>query len=180
MFLARSYEDVNLAELAQTIGITKPALYRYFRGKEVLFLALFERELERLCLAFKAEPKPVDVGRAVARVFVSQPLYCRLSAILHTILEKDLTYAEALAFKLNMKGVVDEIGAAVHGWQGPDFEGDLRALLMQAQQALIGVWHMTHPVGAMRDVLNRESELAGFCQDFGPTLEAHLITLFRR
>lgn len=180
MFAARSYDGVNLAELAKAVGITKPALYRYFRSKEALFLALFEREVGRLLAAFRNAPKPDHIGPAIARLFVRFPLYCRLSAILHTVLERDLTYAEALAFKLNVKSGLQELGGIVAGWLGPDFEGNLEDLLMQAQQALIGVWHMTHPLGAMKEVLENEPELEGLCHDFEATLEAHLVSLFRR
>ncbi|NVJ97874.1 MAG: TetR family transcriptional regulator [Alphaproteobacteria bacterium] len=179
MFMARSYEAVNMADVAKAIGITKPALYRYFRGKEVLFLALFEREIGNLMQAFLKAPKPEKVGEAVAGILASNPLYCRLCAILHTVLEKDLTYAEALAFKLNVKAAATHLGEVMQGWLGPQFDGDREGVLMQSQQALIGVWHMTHPVGAMREVLETEPELQGMCHDFEATLAAHLTALFR-
>ncbi|WP_156506077.1 TetR/AcrR family transcriptional regulator, partial [Oleiphilus sp. HI0117] len=43
-----AYEDLNLNVIAADVGITKAALYRYFRNKETLFLALFVETLEEL------------------------------------------------------------------------------------------------------------------------------------
>ena len=48
-FTTFSYEDVNLKHIAADVGITKAALYRYFRNKETLFLAVYTQEIA--CLA---------------------------------------------------------------------------------------------------------------------------------
>lgn len=180
MFMASSYDAVNMVALARAVGITKPALYRYYRSKEVLFLALFEREIGRLQHAFEGAPVPTEVGRTIAGIFVDHPLYCRLCAILHTVLEQNLTYDEALAFKMNVKMAAASLGGVLQRWMGPDFNGDVRKLVMQSQEALIGVWHMTHPVGAMQDVLENEPALEGMCRGFEGALEAHMTALFGR
>jgi len=178
MFLAQPYEAVNMEGLAEIIGVTKPALYRYFRGKEVLFLALFEEELARLKQAFEALGQPEDLGLVVAQKFAAQPLYCRLSAILHIVLERDLTYDEALAFKLSLKQHIAEIGQSLSDTLQTAELSSVYEKLMQAQQALIGVWHMTHPAGAVEKVLERK-ELALFNQDFETVLAAHLNAILR-
>lgn len=178
MFLSQAYEAVNMTALAETVGITKPALYRYFRGKEVLFLALFEEELVRLKQGFTSLGQPKDLGSAVAHKFASQPLYCRLSAILHIVLERGLTYEEALAFKLSLKAHIAEIGQSLTAALQTADQALVYEKLMQAQQALIGAWHMTHPIGAVEKVLQRE-DLALFSQDFEPVLASHLNAIFR-
>jgi AcrR family transcriptional regulator len=40
LFASDGYEKVSLREIAQRVGVTKPALYYYFANKEELFLAL--------------------------------------------------------------------------------------------------------------------------------------------
>jgi len=173
MFKSQPYETVNLKALADTVGITKPALYRYFRGKEVLFLALFEEEMIRLKQSFADMDQSNDFGGAVAAIFVSRPLYCRLSAILHTVLERDLTYAEALSFKLSMKKEVMEIGQYLAKTLQITDEQIIFDMLMQIHSALIGCWHSTHPAGAVKNVLERE-DMAMFNQSFEISLAKHL------
>jgi len=178
MFAAQPYEAVNLTALAQTVGITKPALYRYFRGKEVLFLALFVQELGKLKQGFSGFDQPKDMGAAIARVFAEHPLYCRLSAILHTVLERDLTYDEALEFKRTLKSEVMEIGQVIAVALGTADAGLVFDKMVQVQHALIGAWHMTHPVGAVKQVLERD-DMAIFGQDFETSLAKHLRAILR-
>lgn len=40
LFASDGYEKVSLREIAERVGVTKPALYYYFPNKEQLFLAL--------------------------------------------------------------------------------------------------------------------------------------------
>lgn len=178
MFAVQPYEAVNLTALAETVGITKPALYRYFRGKEVLFLALFEKELVRVKQAFSRLSQSQDLAGDIANVFGAHPLYCRLSAILHTVLERDLTYEEALAFKLSMKKEVVELSQQLAVLLGTADAGLVFDRLKQMQQALIGAWHMTHPAGAVADVLERD-DLALFRSDFEESLAKHLRVLLQ-
>ncbi len=47
MFAVNGYESTALSEIAARIGVTKPALYTYFKGKEELLLSIYEKvELE--------------------------------------------------------------------------------------------------------------------------------------
>ena len=47
-FHATGYERISLSEIAADVGLTKAALYRYFRSKEALFIGLFDRAFARL------------------------------------------------------------------------------------------------------------------------------------
>ncbi|TNE61915.1 MAG: TetR/AcrR family transcriptional regulator [Alphaproteobacteria bacterium] len=180
MFATMPYDAVNLADIAAHVGITKPALYRYFRGKETLFLALFQEELSALADDFRRAPKPAAVGAMSAALFAGRPLYCHLSAILHTVLERDLTFDEAKDFKLGMLATVQDTIMVMGDWLGPGHGLDLELLALQFQQALIGVWHTTHPTGAMREVMETLPELKSHCRDFEETLAAHLTALIGR
>ncbi len=48
LFVARGYHGVSMREVAEAVGVTKPALYHYFADKEALFLALLEDALSGL------------------------------------------------------------------------------------------------------------------------------------
>ena len=103
-FKSLSYEEVNLNHVASDIGITKAALYRYFRNKETLFLALFVKSLKELIkcseqilqseLELKTRSKQSlslhpksdsPLALMITKSLVENPVYCKLSAILHTI-----------------------------------------------------------------------------------------------
>jgi AcrR family transcriptional regulator len=43
LFLERGYHGTTMGEIAMSLGVTKPALYQYFPGKEDLFAAVAEQ-----------------------------------------------------------------------------------------------------------------------------------------
>ena len=194
-FQTLSYEEVNLNHVAADIGITKAALYRYFRNKETLFLALFVEALNELVhYSEQALKQNLETQEALAHVvtksLVENPVYCKLSAILHTILERKLTLDEANQFKQQLLTLMGQYSRLLG--QYPEFKPPIttqnnskssisdntRAIsyLMQVQQALIGVWHMTHPTGAIAQVIE-VAPLNIFKQDFSESLLAHIIKI---
>lgn len=48
LFVASGYHGVSMREVAEAVGVTKPALYHHFADKEALFLALLEGALTSL------------------------------------------------------------------------------------------------------------------------------------
>ena len=47
-FLAKGYHGTTMEEIAESLGVTKPALYQYFPGKEDLFAAVAEHARQEL------------------------------------------------------------------------------------------------------------------------------------
>jgi len=193
-FQTLSYEEVNLNHVAADIGITKAALYRYFRNKETLFLALFVGALKELIhYSEKALKQNLETREALANIvtksLVENPIYCKLSAILHTILERNLTLDEANQFKQELLTLMVQYSQLIQ--QYPEFKhlstqnssklnisdnNNAIAYLMQVQQALIGVWHMTHPTGAIAQVI-QVAPLNIFKQDFSEALLTLIIKI---
>jgi len=170
------YEDVNLNHIAQDVGMTKAALYRYFRNKETLFLALFVETLNDLVKSAEQESHHVSLAQAITNTLLANPIYCKLSAILHTILERNLTLDEAKQFKQTLLVLMAKYAQLLgeHDAFKLSLSQDSSiSILMQVQQALIGVWHVTHPVGAIAAVIEH-SPLDIFKQDFGKTLLTHI------
>lgn len=56
-FERRGFHDAAIADIAADVGITGPALYRHFRGKQNLLAAAVEFEIEGLEAAYAA-PQP--------------------------------------------------------------------------------------------------------------------------
>ncbi|MFN0010552.1 MAG: TetR/AcrR family transcriptional regulator [Phycisphaerales bacterium] len=88
VFARRGYAGTTTAELAKEAGITEPIIYRHFKGKRELFVALIERTgdgtiaeweesmkdahdpAERISRLLSANPMVVSKGRAAYRVIV--------------------------------------------------------------------------------------------------------------
>jgi AcrR family transcriptional regulator len=47
VFAERGYVETRLEDVAAAVGVTKPIIYRHFRSKKALYLALIERHIER-------------------------------------------------------------------------------------------------------------------------------------
>lgn len=45
LFMTRGYRAVSTRDIAEAAGVTQPALYHHFRGKEALYVAVLEDEL---------------------------------------------------------------------------------------------------------------------------------------
>jgi AcrR family transcriptional regulator len=45
LFMTRGYRAVSTREIAEAVGVTQPALYHHFAGKEDLYVAVLEDEL---------------------------------------------------------------------------------------------------------------------------------------
>ncbi|WP_336366082.1 TetR family transcriptional regulator [Marinobacter sp. C2H3] len=175
LFARRRYSDLTLADVAAASGLTKAALYRYFRNKEVLFIAVYQRAFTELVADAKARA-PLRLPDDLAGRLVAHPLFCSLSAILHVALETGLNDHEAKAFKGFLLAQSAELATLIQAASGKPPEACF-AFLMRCQQALIGCWHMSHPPEVARRAM-AHPPLDAFRMDFEPTLRAHLQALY--
>ena len=60
MFATQSYSNVGTADLARAVGVSEPALYRYFSGKKELFLATLRSTAPRLLELWQSIAYDVD------------------------------------------------------------------------------------------------------------------------
>ncbi|MED5387729.1 MAG: TetR family transcriptional regulator [Pseudomonadota bacterium] len=172
-FERERFEAISLASIARKAGVTKAALYRYFPSKEALFLGLYLDELE------KAVQAPVDGGlplwQAISELLVARPLFCRLTAILHSVLEQNLDEAAALAFKQSLLSCFGHLAQRLQQTYGLSADQSA-AYLMQVQQSLIGCWAVSHPAPVVEKVLATPG-LSLFRVDFRSALQAQLKAL---
>lgn len=63
LFFEKGYSNTTVDEVARSLGATKPFVYRYFRNKEALLVAIYERLTDRilgLLLAAKERAEQPD------------------------------------------------------------------------------------------------------------------------
>lgn len=70
LFVERGYPGISMREIADAVGVTKAALYYYFRDKEQLFLALLESVLEELSALIEASRSEGSSCRRQLETFV--------------------------------------------------------------------------------------------------------------
>ncbi|ASP40118.1 TetR family transcriptional regulator [Bacterioplanes sanyensis] len=175
-FAQQSFERANLADVAAKAGVTKAALYRYFRSKEVLFLTLYGELLQQLMADAEQQPVAQDAATACVDLMCRHPEFCQLNAILHTVLEQNLSAEEAREFKLELLPLMQRFSQLIARWMNIS-EPDAITLLLHVQQAMIGCWHICHPSSAVSEAISKPP-LTFLQRDFRTTLHQHLSWLF--
>jgi AcrR family transcriptional regulator len=70
------YRAVSTRDIAEAVGVTQPALYHHFGGKEALYVAVLEEELAAVSVelnaASRADTPPVERLVAVATVLAGR------------------------------------------------------------------------------------------------------------
>ena len=72
-FHRHGYSGTSLEDIAGDLGITAPALYRHFRGKDALYTAALESNLRHLEECVAEGSSADEVVRGLARVAVEHP-----------------------------------------------------------------------------------------------------------
>lgn len=87
LFLEKGYHGTTMGEIAKSLGVTKPALYQYFPGKEDLFAAVAEQARDE----FKGTLERSYAGRSIHDG--SAALF---DALLRSVPQFNTMYAEML------------------------------------------------------------------------------------
>lgn len=167
-FADTPYAELTMDRIAREAALAKGTLYLYFKSKEELFLALCERELvhwfDDLDAALETRRAQMSVNALVelfAASLAARPHLLRLLAILHTVLEQNVAYATALAFKTLLKTRLEKTGALLESYLRFLTPGQGAGLLVKITALVIGFEHLAEPAGVVREVL-RQPELALF------------------
>jgi len=71
LFLRKGYHGTTMEEIADSLGVTKPALYQYFPGKEDLFAAVAEHSREEMAAILRRSYNKKDLRTGSAVLFDS-------------------------------------------------------------------------------------------------------------
>lgn len=162
MFQETSYQQVNMAEVAKRAGIAKGTVYLYFKTKEELFLALqtqaFEAWFDRVDKALQSISSKDAIGQFIELMgasFDAQPALVRLIAILHTILEQNIDFTTALAFKQMLRERVLQTGSLLEAALPFLRPGEGAQLLLRIHAMAIGFQHLAEPAPVVKGVLEK-------------------------
>ncbi|NJM08791.1 TetR family transcriptional regulator [Candidatus Gracilibacteria bacterium] len=184
MFEAGNYRDVTMAAVATQVGLAKGTLYLYFDTKEELFLALTEAQLRSWFAAIYTQlaalgPVPTaEVAAILARSLVERPGLTRLLALLHGVLEHNVTLVSTLAFKRMLLAGLTTVGAQIERCLPAFAPATGSQALLRIHASLIGLRHLTDPAPVAQEALSA-ADLAALQIDFATelqlTIEALLI-----
>lgn len=89
-------QQCNLHDIATDVGITKAALYRYFRAKELIFVEIYRHELKETCADLRdalLDAPPFD-AHVMSETFARHPRFCALLSQMSNALLPALAPAE--------------------------------------------------------------------------------------
>lgn len=147
LFEQTSYSNITMAQVAEKTGLAKGTVYLYFKTKEELFLAVQHQQFESWFDALDQQVSHIEPGNIrqiaelVAATLEQRPVFVRLLAILHTILEQNLEFESATHFKRMLLSRVTATGATLEKLlpflqpgQGPQVLLRIYALIIGFQQ----------------------------------------------
>ena len=175
LLTSHTLDECNLSIIASDVGITKAALYRYFRVKELIFLEIYRREIAVLATALQGAFANPQVATLVD-VLVEQPIFCKLTAELGDVLEKPLTEEEAANFKLYVLHSCEPLCQQLRQQFGMT-NAQVIALLLHIKSSIVGCWKLSHPSPMMDAALHQHEALTPFRLDFAAFLQQHLTML---
>jgi AcrR family transcriptional regulator len=153
--LERGIRAVTLGDLADTVGIAKSNVVRYFGTREEIFVELCALESAQLrddLLPRLATSTADDLPAVLADVLVEHPLFGELLSQLTTHLEHHVSYEAAERLKLGTSGVVDDLARAIAARpMGLDVA---RARLLLGATSLLGaaLWSASRPSAVVAEV----------------------------
>ena len=183
LFQTTSYEAVTMSGVAEAAGLAKGTVFLYFKTKEALFLALLEQQLESWfaavdagLLAMRDQSSIPQITALLCDQLESRPGLTRLLAILHTLLERNISVEEALHFKYMLKDHFERTGALLETCLPFLHPGEGAHVLLQCDAMVIGFWHLGDPAPVVQQVLQRP-ELLLFELRFGAELSTAMQAL---
>lgn len=176
------YADINVIDIAHGADLAKGTIYLYFKTKEELFLAVQEKQLkvwfEEINTQLDAQRGALSIEQLVDLIVATleiQPALGRLLAILHTVLEHNITPEAAQRFKRTLKAHLLHTGARLDKELDFLVPGQGAQMLLQIYAIVIGVQHLTNPAPVVRQILEQDPTLDLFNVDFKSTFTHTLV-----
>ncbi|MFC4013278.1 TetR family transcriptional regulator [Nonomuraea purpurea] len=177
---ASGVRNVSLGAVADSVGLAKSNIMRYFGTREEIYLVLAAEEWqswsEALTDRLRAADGRNDVVTALAETLADRPLLCDLLSHTSTSLEHNVSVPAARVFKRTVRSILSDLGAQAGRACGlNDGEG---AELVSAAAACAGMLYpVTNPSPTMAELYAQDPDLAASCPKLLPTLTRLLSAL---
>lgn len=184
LFAEHRFPEVHMAQLAREIGLAKGTLYLYFTTKESLFLAVVQRSLATWFVAIAerlsrhAFTDPDALARELTDAFLESPHLTPLLALLHTVLEHNITEEDAVEFKAFLAAKTGRTGIELERLIPSLEPGDGARLVLHVLAAVVGIGQASYPSPPVKQALER-ADLQHLRLDFRTELCIALAALFR-
>lgn len=179
---------LGINELARQAQMTKSNVYRYFESGEAVLLDVLVEEYGlwiaelQTGLAQGQDVKHGGTIEHIAKTFVAaavaRPLLCRLTSILPSILEHNITIERMVELKQALLAVRQQTANDFHRCVPSIPASGFEKFIHQALPLLIGLWPLSHPADISARVVERP-DLAALRYDFQRDLEEGLLMLLR-
>ncbi|MCF6468604.1 TetR/AcrR family transcriptional regulator [Nonomuraea sp. MG754425] len=172
--------NVSLGAVAESVGLAKSNIVRYFGSREEIYLELLTEEWRQwaadAAARLRAGGGPAEAMTALAETIVARPLFCDLLSHAATSLEHNVSVPVARAFKHTVHDLIAEMGAEVAG--ATELTQREGGELVAAASGLAGMLYpAANPPPALAQVYAEDPELAAACPVLLPTLVRALSAL---
>lgn len=175
-----------VAEIAVAAGLAKGTVYRYFKSKEEIFVALLEDDFGALFAALepmlaKLPEDPGEAARVFARKFARSVLALEdllpLASLSNGVLEQNLPAAVMRRFKTMLATGLRAAGKQIEARFAGLGRGRGTTLLLQTYALTLGLWQALDYPAALRKLLE-EPALRPLDRRFSGELETAVRTLW--
>lgn len=176
LFERNSFSHVTMAQIAQECGLAKGTVYLYFKTKEELFLALLDAELDAwfasvgTALSKGSAGKPAALANLAAASLAERRALRKLLAIMAGVLEHNVDFETALAFKERLATRARGGGALLESALTFLRPGEGTPLLLHLYGLAIGLQQLAEPAPVMQQALKLD-HLKDFRIDFQKSFE---------
>ena len=177
LIMDKRFHAISIAGVARQAGMAKGTVFLYFKTKEALFMAITAQQFEAwfdamdLTLEHLGRSKKETTNQTLLQklqpVFEAHPLLFKLVAIMHIVLEQNIDYTEARAFKRMLCDRLLRTGALLEGCLSHLKAGQGAKFLMWMSALVIGLTHMAEPAPVIKALYRKEPDLQMFQVNFG-------------
>ena len=178
--------DLGINELARRAEMTKSNVYRYFESSEAVLLGVLVEEFVEwrgelgaaLGAGRKRSATIGHIARTFAATLAARPLLCRLTSILPSILEHNVSIERMADFKRNLLALRQQTALDFHACLPTIPVAAFEQFVRHALPLLIGLWPLSHPAAVAAQVI-AHPDLSSLSYDFQHDLEAALLVLLK-
>ena len=182
----KNFATITMNEVASRANLAKGTTYLYFQTKEELLLALLERELKNWFLELgtnlskKTSLTPKEFAQTIAKSLVNRQAFTRLICIQASILEHNIDFERALAFKSFLLEQATNAARLLEAKLEFLKRGEGMILLQRINALIVGFYDLANPSETIQNVLEKpimKPLRIDFSKQFQSTLETLLIGL---